>query len=87
MFAYGDSPSGSHHLRRSLAAFFNERFSPITPIDHTHIIVTTGCSGVVDQLSWVLADDGDGILIQRPVYGGFISGTCLITLPRDTLHY
>ena len=81
MFAYGDSSSGSHHLRRSLAAFFNERFSPITPVDQTHIIVTTGCSGVVDQLSWVLADDGEGILIQRPVYGGFISGTCPITLP------
>lgn len=75
MFAYGDSPSGSYHLRRSLASFFNERFAPITPVEQTQIIVTSGCSGVIDQLSWVLADEGEGILIQRPLYGGFINGT------------
>ena len=83
MLAYGDSPSGSYRLRHSLATFFNERFSPITPVDRTQIIVTTGCSGVIDQLSWILADEGEGILIQRPVYGGHITGIYLITLPQS----
>lgn len=80
MFTYGDSPSGSYHLRDSLATFFNERFSPITLVDRTQIIVTTGCSGVIDQLSCVLADEGEGILVQRPLYGGFISGIYPTTL-------
>jgi len=87
MFAYSDSPSGSYRLRHSLATFFNERFSPITPVDRTQIIVTTGCSGVVDQLTWVLADEGEGILVQRPLYGGFISGIYTITLLQFYFRY
>jgi hypothetical protein len=28
----------------------------------------------MEQISWVVANPGDGILVGRPYYGGFIQG-------------
>lgn len=38
------------------------------------IIVSSGVSGVVDQLSWAICNEGDGVLIGKPVYPGFVIG-------------
>ncbi|RPA72524.1 putative aminotransferase [Ascobolus immersus RN42] len=68
---YGDSLAGGKRLRNNLANLYNTRLSPLTPLDPDNILVSSGVSSVIDQLAWVLADPGDGVLLGKPFYGGF----------------
>ncbi|KAJ6262572.1 hypothetical protein Dda_3383 [Drechslerella dactyloides] len=35
------------------------------------IVVSAGVSGIMDHLVWTLCDEGDGILVGKPMYSGF----------------
>lgn len=70
---YGDAATGSNRLKRNLATFVNEHFNPLIPVDAGDIIVSSGVSGVLDQLAWGICNEGEGVLIGRPVYSGFVT--------------
>jgi aspartate/methionine/tyrosine aminotransferase len=35
--------------------------------------IAAGCSAILDQIFWTLCDEGEGVLVGKPMYGGFIS--------------
>lgn len=41
-------------------------------VEKDHLYVTAGCTTLLDQIFWTLCDKGDGVLIGRPCYGGFV---------------
>ncbi|KAG0051855.1 hypothetical protein BGZ83_003256 [Gryganskiella cystojenkinii] len=72
LFGYGESPSGSKLLRRHFAEnIFNRYFNPQEPVQVDHIILSAGCSSTVDNFTFCVCDEGEGILITTPFYGGF----------------
>ncbi|KAF8439183.1 pyridoxal phosphate-dependent transferase [Terfezia claveryi] len=74
---YGDGAWGSLRLRTNLAGFVNKYFHPVMEINPGEIIVSSGVSGILDQLAWATCNEGDGVLIGRPVYSGFTLGYLL----------
>ncbi|KAH8812703.1 pyridoxal phosphate-dependent transferase [Xylogone sp. PMI_703] len=70
---YGDGSVGSDELRSNIAKFMNATFRPNHPLVLEHVTVLAGVSSVIDTISFCLAEKGDGILLGRPTYVGFIS--------------
>ncbi|WWC61562.1 uncharacterized protein I303_104146 [Kwoniella dejecticola CBS 10117] len=68
---YGDRLSGSKRLKTAIANMFNENFQPVERVTPEHIITGTGCTTILDQLSWTILNAGDAILIGAPFYAGF----------------
>lgn len=54
----------------------------MTGVNPDEVIVSSGVSGVLDQLAWAICNEGDGVLIGRPVYSGFVIGAEEIKSPR-----
>ncbi|KEY69284.1 hypothetical protein S7711_01735 [Stachybotrys chartarum IBT 7711] len=87
-FTYGD---GSKRLKAALARFFDRYFKPVIPIEPSHIIITNGCTSSIEQISWLLSNPGDVVLLGRPYYGAFVgditvrTGAELVTIPFDGL--
>ncbi|KAF9974361.1 hypothetical protein BGZ73_002247 [Actinomortierella ambigua] len=72
LFGYGESPSGSQQLRANLANnIFNRYFNPHEKVHEDHIVVSAGCSAVIDNFTFVACDPSDGVIITTPFYGGF----------------
>lgn len=69
---YGDGAFGSKRLRDAVAHFVNRHFSPITPVERSHINATLGVSNANEMLAYVLGDEGDGFLLGRPYYRTFV---------------
>ena len=63
---YGDGFTGSNRLRAAIASTLNRYLYPLTPIHPDHVLVTNGCSSALEQLSWAIANPGDGFLLGRP---------------------
>ncbi|PQE03584.1 aspartate aminotransferase protein [Rutstroemia sp. NJR-2017a BVV2] len=72
MLTYGDGPTGSLALRAALASYIDSYFSAYQKVTKDHITVLSGGSSLIDGLCYCLAEEGDGILIARPCYGGFV---------------
>ena len=68
---YSTGPRGSRRLRRAAATLLNERFKSRSTITYDNIIVTPGCASAIDALTFSICDEGEGILIPRPLYNGF----------------
>ncbi|KAF3931359.1 hypothetical protein ABW20_dc0109583 [Dactylellina cionopaga] len=71
---YGDGNIGSVRLRKNLSGFLNAYFKPIKNVKPEEIIVSSGVSGVIDELAWTICNEGDGILVGKPAYCGFAKG-------------
>ncbi|EGX92358.1 aspartate aminotransferase, putative [Cordyceps militaris CM01] len=56
---------------RALAAHLTEYLHPFLPIEPEHIRATSSCTALHDMLAWAVADPGDAILLNRPIYGRF----------------
>ncbi|EAU31807.1 hypothetical protein ATEG_07545 [Aspergillus terreus NIH2624] len=69
---YNDGGHGSVRLRRAIAQFLSRHLHPVKPLDANQVVVTNGVSTAIEQMSWCLADPGEGILLGRPYYGTFI---------------
>jgi len=71
--AYGQSISGSLRLRKATAELVNDYFHPHPDmkIAAEDIHYATGLTAILDMIGTNLADPGDGILINRSVYGTF----------------
>lgn len=70
-FTYGDGVTGTTRLGKALSRFLNAHFKPHLPVLIDHLIMGGGLSPIISQLSRVLADPGDGILLAAPYYPGF----------------
>jgi len=72
LFGYGASSPGLPSLIDGLLQLYNkEPFNPVVPVTKKHLYVSSGCTTLLDQISWTLCDEGDGVLIGKPCYGGF----------------
>ena len=54
-----------------MAAHLNNYFSPFRPVTAENITFTAGVTGLNEMITLSLADEGEGILLGRPVYGAF----------------
>lgn len=68
---YGNGAYGSPELRTAIAQFVMGVFKPSMKIEENQVAVCNGAGSAVDDLSFCLADPGDGILVGRPLYVGF----------------
>src|SRR4051812_23481424 len=73
---YGKGPRGSTRLREALAFFFNNDFKARQKVKYSEFIVLTGASSAVDSLAWAICNDGEGIILTRPLYSGFKIDIC-----------
>ncbi len=68
---YGWGVAGGTRFPSLLATHLNEYLEPYEPILPEHIRGTGACTALHDILAWAIAEEGDGILVSRPVYGRF----------------
>lgn len=69
---YSAVAPGLPELKQGLLRLYNsDTFSPIIPVKEEDMYFTAGCTAVLDQLFWCLCDEGEGVLIGMPMYGGF----------------
>jgi aspartate/methionine/tyrosine aminotransferase len=68
---YGFGPKGSPRLRQGLAALLNSNFQPREPVRYEDILILPGVTAVIDSLAWAICNEGEGIIIPQPFYGGF----------------
>lgn len=69
---YNDGGVGSMRLKQGIAHFMNRHFSPVRPIELSHLVVTNSVSSEIEHLAWAFTNPGDGILPGKPYYGQFI---------------
>jgi len=67
---YGHN-TGSQELRTQVTKLINRYFNVQSEILPEHITVHTGVTSAINDLAYVLCDEGDGILIPTPYYGYF----------------
>lgn len=63
-------------LRESVAAFLNRKFKCLptengSGIQPEHIVVGSGCAGLLNVIFCLLADENDAVLIPAPYYAAF----------------
>jgi 1-aminocyclopropane-1-carboxylate synthase len=66
-----NTPRGISSLRKSLATLMTETFLEGHPIDAASICVSSACSGILDNLFYLLGDEGQGVMIPAPYYPSF----------------
>lgn len=54
-------------MAKVMTTYF-KTFKPVTP---DQLIITSGLTSANDMLGFTLLDDGDGVLLGRPIYGLF----------------
>ncbi|KAJ3359366.1 hypothetical protein HDU91_004945 [Kappamyces sp. JEL0680] len=62
---------GTQRLRSTIAAFLNHYLRLGTMLQAEMITVHAGCGSAVANMVQVLVNDGEGIMIPSPFYGGF----------------
>jgi len=74
LFGYGSSCPGLPSLVDGIVKLYNDDdFNPVVPVRKEHVYFTAGCTALLDQFFWTLCDEGDGVLIGKPSYGGFVT--------------
>ncbi|KAG0645986.1 putative aminotransferase sirI [Hyphodiscus hymeniophilus] len=68
---YNEGPIGTKRLRGAMASHINDYFNPYVPITPEHVTFTAGVTGLNEMVAFNLTDEGDGILLGRPIYGTF----------------
>ncbi|TVY89872.1 putative aminotransferase [Lachnellula willkommii] len=68
---YNEGPIGTLRLRKAMAAHINKHFSPFNPITAENVTFTAGVTGLNEMITLSLVDEGEGILLGRPIYGAF----------------
>ncbi|GAA93648.1 uncharacterized protein L969DRAFT_90173 [Mixia osmundae IAM 14324] len=70
-FSYGDSISSSDRLAHALNALFKTRFNSRVDLKPDQFVFGGGLTAIIDQLTSLVCDVGEGILIAEPYYNGF----------------
>ena len=73
VLTYGDGSSGSNALKSALSQYLDRILQPVENIDPKTVIALSGVSNVVNAVAFCICNEGEGILIGRPLYVGFIS--------------
>jgi aspartate/methionine/tyrosine aminotransferase len=74
LFGYGAVATPVPGLMDGLLRIYNsDPFNPVIPVVAEHLAFTAGCTSLLDCLFWCLCDDGEGVLIGKPLYGGFLN--------------
>jgi xeroderma pigmentosum group C-complementing protein len=68
---YNEGPIGTTRLRTAMASHINDYFSPFDPVFTEHVTFTPGVTGLNEMFTFALADERDGIILGRPIYGSF----------------
>ena len=68
---YGTGPKGSKRLRAALASFLQSNFRARDEVKPSEIVILAGVGSTVDSMTWALCDEGEGVIIPRPLYTGF----------------
>lgn len=68
---YNEGPIGTRRLREEMASHLNDHFNPFVPVTSEYVTFTAGVTGLNEMISFALTDEGDGILLGRPMYGSF----------------
>lgn len=76
---YGDGTTGSNRLKVAIARFLTKHLHAVAEIAATHVTVTNGCSSSIKDLSWAIANTGEGILLGQPYCRGFVASIGLQT--------
>ncbi|KAL8786894.1 MAG: hypothetical protein Q9213_002525 [Squamulea squamosa] len=71
LLTYGDGPFGSRALRSALSSYFNDYFHPVHKVTPDQLLIAGGATSIIDLVTVGVADEGDGILIGRPLYTSF----------------
>jgi aspartate/methionine/tyrosine aminotransferase len=70
-FTYGDGFNGTSRLCNALSSFFNSQFNPHRPVVADHLMTGAGLLPLISEITRVIANPGDGILLAAPYYQGF----------------
>ena len=54
-----------------MAAHVNKYLHPITPVATEDVLCANGITAICSILSFALADENEGLLLMRPIYGKF----------------
>ena len=54
-----------------MASHMNDYFNPFTPVTSEHVTFTTGVTALNEMIALTLTDEGEAILLGRPIYGSF----------------
>ncbi|RDW75299.1 hypothetical protein BP6252_06441 [Coleophoma cylindrospora] len=68
-----------------MASHINDYFSPHEPVQSEHITFTAGVTGLNEMISLSVTDEGQAILLGRPIYGSFYGD--LVTKSKCELVY
>lgn len=68
---YSTGPQGSLRLRRAAARFLEKDFDSRSAVTYDDIFIMPGLTSAVDAMVWSVCDEGDGVIIPRPLYNGF----------------
>jgi len=66
--SYPDGFAGDTALLESLAAFFNQYFKPVVPVDVSHLATAPGAAASLDALLYNICEPGDGVLVPGPFW-------------------
>ena len=69
--SYNEGPVGTKRLREATASHLNDYFDPFAPVTAEHVSWTAGVTGMNEMIALNLTDEGEGILLGRPIYGSF----------------
>ncbi|KAJ6099738.1 hypothetical protein N7467_001273 [Penicillium canescens] len=69
--SYRSSAPTAARLPAAAATHLNNILSPDIPIQPEHIVVADSATSLGNMLGYSLAERGEGILVNRPVYGRF----------------
>jgi aspartate/methionine/tyrosine aminotransferase len=74
IMGYGAAAPGLPGLYEGLLKLYNAPpFNPVDPVKREQLYFTSGCTALLDQLFYALCDEGDGVLLGKPMYGGFVN--------------
>jgi aspartate/methionine/tyrosine aminotransferase len=74
LFGYGAVSPGLRSLIDGLVRLYNsETFNPVISVEGKDLFFSNGCTALLDNLFWCMCDEGDGALIAKPLYGGFVN--------------
>ncbi|PLB50201.1 1-aminocyclopropane-1-carboxylate synthase [Aspergillus steynii IBT 23096] len=68
---YRPRPDSPARLPQAVASHLNSLLKPMLPIDPEHVVTASGLTAIGSMLAFTLAEESDGILVARPVYGRF----------------
>jgi len=63
---------GLDSFRETITDFLNYYMKPVEPMIPENLIVSNGCTSLIDTLAYTLADEGEGLLVPSPFYGSFL---------------